>query len=206
MTHKSGDRRDELDVVESLYCIHFNCWNILSGYSTFKIADSLKRLSMRKFAVCRPGSDGTNSSVVLRNPSWLFVLRRNPVARFGVIRVLLLKMRVLWHMTSCRVQNTSSCRLCWGAFCLPIQVVSCPTTDGLHPEHGVGNPPPELSVTTVFVNKNGVVPGTRLFSIQFLTVPCVGEILKLFVKIEILCIFTFFFETPRIYRVCFYCS
>jgi len=69
MTHKSADRRDELDVVESLSCIQIDSWNILSGYPSFEIVDSLKRLSTRKFAVSRPGSDGTNSSVVSGNPS-----------------------------------------------------------------------------------------------------------------------------------------
>ena len=54
-----------------------------------------------------------------------------------------------------------------------------------------------MSVTTIFASQNFVVPGTRLFSIQFLIIPRVGEILKLFVGMEILCIFSFFFLKRR---------
>ena len=66
--------------------------------------DSLKRIGTRKFAVSRTGSDGTNSSVVLGNPSdGLLCDETLSVAWFEVIRVLLLKMQVLWHMMSCRL-------------------------------------------------------------------------------------------------------
>jgi hypothetical protein len=69
-----------------------------------------------------------------------------------------MKIRALWDMTPCRVQKMSGYRSYRGACCLHLQGVSSPTTDFLHPEEGVSKLRLEMSITTVFVNQNGVNP------------------------------------------------